>query len=66
MSLFFGGGVDGGCMRALADGLAGDGDVARNSSRSAPSSPDLPFLSLIRLPTLPLLRTGGGVRGADD
>jgi hypothetical protein len=66
MSLFFGGGVDGGCIRALAEGFAGDGDVARNSNRSAPSSPDLPFLSLTRRPTLPLLRTGGGVRGVAD
>lgn len=65
-SLFLGGGVDGGCIRVLADRFVGEGDVARNSSKSAPSSPDLPFLSLMRRLKLPLLRTEGGVRGADD
>jgi hypothetical protein len=65
-AMFLGGGVDGGCMRALAAGLAGDGEVARKRRRSAPSSPDLPFLSLLRLPRLPRFRTGGGVLGGDD
>jgi len=65
-AMFFGGGVDGGCMRDLG-GFAGDGDVARNSSRSAPSSPDFPFLlSLERRPKLPLLRFDVGVRGGDE
>lgn len=64
-AMFLGGGVDGGCIRALDVGLAGDGDVARNRSRSAPSSPDLPFRSLLRRPRLPWFR-GGGVRGGDE
>lgn len=57
----FWGGVDGGCMRARDIGLAGDGEVARYSRRSAPSSPDLPFFSLFRRLTLDRLRIGGGV-----
>jgi len=65
-AIFFGGGVDGGCMRDLG-GFAGDGDVARKSSKSAPSSPDFPFLlSFERRPRLPLLRFDVGVRGGDD
>lgn len=64
-AIFLGGGVDGGCIRALDVGLAGDGEVARNRSRSAPSSPDLPFLSLLRRPRLPRFR-GGGVRGGEE
>ena len=40
------GGVEGG--RMLDDrGRAGEGDVARYRSKSAPSSPDLPFFSLL-------------------
>jgi hypothetical protein len=46
-AIVFGGGVDGGCMRAREVGFAGDGDVARNKRRSAPSSPDFPFFSLL-------------------
>jgi hypothetical protein len=53
-------------MRAREAGFAGEGDVARNRSRSAPSSPDLPFLSLPMRPRPPRLRTGGGVRGGED
>jgi hypothetical protein len=64
--MFFGGGVDGGWMRARDAGLAGEGDVARYRSRSAPSSPDLPALSLPLRPKLPRLRPGGGVRGGED
>jgi hypothetical protein len=63
---FFGGGVDGGAMRFRDAGLAGDGEVARKRSKSAPSSPSLPFLSLLRRPPLPRLRIGGGVRGGDE
>lgn len=65
-AIFFGGGVDGGCMRAREAGFAGEGEVARYSSRSAPSSPDLPFLSLPLRLRLPRLRIGGGVRGGED
>ena len=43
-----GGGVDGGWIRALMAGFAGDGDVARYRSRSAPSS-DLPLFFLLLL-----------------
>jgi hypothetical protein len=63
---FLGGGVEGGCIRlALAVGFAGEGDVARYKSKSAPSSPDFPFFSLLRR-KLPRLRGGEGVRGGDD
>ncbi len=62
----FGGGVEGGCIRAREVGFAGDGEVARYSSRSAPSSPDLPFFSLLRRPASARLRVGEGVRGGDD
>lgn len=65
-AIFLGGGVDGGCMRALEAGFAGDGEVARKRRRSAPSSPDLPFLSLPLRPRLPRLRAGGGVRGGEE
>jgi len=65
-AMFFGGGVEGGCIRDLAVGFAGEGEVARKRSRSAPSSPDFPVLSLLQRPKLPRLRTGGGVRGGDD
>src|ERR1700709_2958816 len=65
-AIFLGGGVDGGCIRALPVGFAGEGDVARKRSRSAPSSPDLPVLPLLCRPKLPRFRTGGGVRGGDD
>jgi len=60
---FLGGGVEGGCIRARVLGFAGDGDVARYSSKSAPSSPDFPCLSTLRCPRL---RGGEGVRGGDD
>jgi len=63
---FLGGGVEGGAIRVREVGLAGEGDVARNSSKSAPSSPSLPFLSLFRRPPLPRLRMGGGVRGGEE
>jgi hypothetical protein len=43
----FGGGVEGGCILARVDGIAGEGEVARYNKRSAPSSPDLPCLSLV-------------------
>jgi hypothetical protein len=65
-AIFLGGGVDGGCMRAREAGFAGEGEVARNRSRSAPSSPDLPFFSLAVRLRLLRLRTGGGVRGGED
>lgn len=64
-AMFLGGGVEGGCIRDLLVGLAGEGEVARNRRRSAPSSPDLPFRSLLRRPILPLFR-GGGVRGGEE
>ena len=63
---FLGGGVEGGCIRARAVGFAGEGDVARYNNKSAPSSPDFPFLSLLRRPKLPRLRRGDGVRGGDE
>lgn len=67
---FFCGGVDGGSMvRNLLDLTAGDGDAARYSNRSAPSSPDLvalgPALASGRRPSRPRLRIGG-VLGGDD
>jgi hypothetical protein len=63
---FLGGGVEGGAMRVRDVGLAGDGEVAKYSSKSAPSSPSLPFLSLFRRLPLPRLRIGEGVRGGDE
>ena len=60
---FLGGGVEGGCIRAREVGFAGDGEVARYNSKSAPSFTDFPFLSSRRAPFR--LRPGGGVRGED-
>jgi hypothetical protein len=61
----FDGGVDGAMARFDAPFIAaaGDGEVARYSSRSAPSSPAAPsFLLRCRRPRG---RLGGGVRGGD-
>lgn len=56
--------MEGGCIRAREVGLAGRGEVARKSNKSAPSSSaDLPFLFLRRPVARPL--PGGGVRGED-
>lgn len=63
-AMCLGGGVEGACIRPRDPNLTGEGDVARYNNRSAPSS-DLPFFSLLRLPT-DRLRAGGGVRGGDD
>jgi hypothetical protein len=63
-AMFFGGGVEGGCMRRLAAGFAGDGDVARYRRRSAPSSAVL-FGLTVRSFVKRLLAAGGGVRGED-
>lgn len=59
----FEGGVDGANTRAdLTPGFAGDGDVARYRSKSAPSSP---AALLLRWRAARLL-VGGGVRGGED
>ena len=67
-AMFRGGGVDGGYMRLLPVGLAGDGEVARYSNRSAPSWPDLPllFLKVLLGPEVARPRPEGGVRGGEE
>ena len=56
------GGVEGGKTLALAPGLAGEGEVARYRSRSAPSSPvALPFRCRNDRDFV-----GGGVRGGEE
>lgn len=65
-----GGGVEGGSIRViLAVDMAGEGEVARYMSKSAPSSPTFSFGA--PLPSLPRRRFTlrlrmGGVRGGDD
>lgn len=55
-----GGGVEGAkILDDLAPGLAGDGDVAKYKSKSAPSSPPALRWRAARL------RVGGGVRGGE-
>lgn len=62
-----GGGVDGGYMRLLPVGLAGEGEVARYNNRSAPSWPDFPlFLKLLLCPEVARPRPEGGVRGGEE
>lgn len=57
---FLEGGVEGANTRDdLAPGLAGEGDVARYRSKSAPSSPPTLRCRIARL------RVGGGVRGGE-
>lgn len=68
--LFLGGGVEGGSMRVRVEGTAGEGDAARYSKRSAPSSPVFPpwvgFSVLIWWPGSPLLRMGGVIGGGGE
>jgi hypothetical protein len=70
--LLFCGGVDGGSICVRLDLTAGEGDAARYSSKSAPSSPDFPpcapvlLLPLFwRLPVM-LRVCMGGVRGGEE
>lgn len=63
--LLFGGGVDRRSMRPRLALTAGDGDAARYSNRSAPSSPVFPLAPLSRLLGSERFCMGG-VRGGDD
>lgn len=63
---FLGGGVDGGCILAREVLTAGDGEVARYKSKSAPSSPDLPVFSFCIRFMLARFRIGGGVLGGEE
>lgn len=65
---FRGGGVDGGSIPVLDVDMAGEGEVAKYMSKSAPSSGfpfDAPRASLPRRMLMLRLRIGG-VRGGDD
>lgn len=63
-AMFFGGGVEGGCIRVRAfEGFAGEGELARYRRSPAPSSAVLPAGLTVRLLGSRGREAGGGVRG---